>query len=116
MYEIDTDDSLTPAAAPAANTATPAAPATQTTHVPEVGHKHTQRHPLIKFIGKRDRTPKSVVATKPAALVAESTPEWVYKDGGNGVHFTTLKGMALYGRPPLTAREIDAIESGGAIV
>jgi hypothetical protein len=48
------------------------------------------------------------------AAAPKAQPAPVQVREGNGVHFTSLKGMALFGRPPLTQKEIDAIESGGA--
>ncbi len=79
-------------------------------------HEHG-RVPLIKFIGKRDKTKKSPLSTTTTAPVATvpSTPAFKTLKEGNGVHFTTLKGAGQYGRPPITQKEIDAIESGGAI-
>ncbi len=73
--------------------------------------------PLIKFLGKRDKTkkahPTTTTASAPAA--APTTPAFKPLKEGNGVHFTTLKNAGQYGRPPITQKEIDAIESGGAI-
>lgn len=82
-------------------------------------HEHG-RVPLIKFIGKRDKTKKveSSTAASSAPVKAAATasaPAFKPLKEGNGVHFTTLKGAGQYGRPPITQKEIDAIESGGAI-
>lgn len=96
---------------PASAAKTPAAD----THANDDGH----RKPLIKFLGKRDKTKKEHThAAAPAAAPAVAQPAQpkVAVREGNGVHFTTLKGMGLFGRPELSLKEIEAIESGGATV
>ena len=82
-----------------------------------------QRKPSIKFVGKRSLLKTiSYESIKPVteqkilpvakALIpsAGSGPKTI----GNGVDFRTLKGGAWFGRPSLSAAEINAIESGGA--
>lgn len=116
LYEIDVDAT----AAAAAPSSSPA-PATTgaATNAPVKSDTPTHEHgrvPLIKFLGKRDKTKKtqpSAAASAPAT--APSTPAFKPLKEGNGVHFTTLKGAGQYGRPPITQKEMDAIESGGAI-
>ena len=123
LYEIDVDDASTIVAAPQAAPA--AAAASKTSTVSSSSHDKG-RVPSIKFIGKRDRAQhkdtahaatapsggKAVSAPSPAAPVRSATsgPTKV----GTGVDFTTLKGLGFYGRPTLTQKEIDAVESGGA--
>lgn len=118
LYEMDTDGAAS-SPAPAASTeaaapaATPAATATS-------GHAHDEKHrtPLIKFIGKRDKAQKAPVVhsspTAPAAKAISTPAPAVAVREGNGVHFTSLKGMGLFGRPALTLKEMEAVESGGA--
>jgi hypothetical protein len=93
------------------------------TDTAEHAHAH---HPLIKFIGKRPKTrtqpaaatPTTPIppATKPAARATQPTFPTVNttKPSGRAVDFATLKDGALYGRPKMTAKEMEAIESGGA--
>jgi hypothetical protein len=118
LYEIDTDGSVS--AAPAAKSDDKSPAVAQATSTKAADHKEEHhRVPSIKFIGKRDRTQKH--ATQPAAPAAAprpaappaSAPVKVMKEG-NGVLFTTLPGMGFFGRPPMTLKEIEAIESGGA--
>jgi len=97
------------AAAPAAS-----APAGKAAAPKEASSHEHGRVPLIKFVGKRDKTKKSHLKTA-APAAAANTPAFKPLKEGNGVHFTTLKGAGLFGRPALSQREIDAIESGGAI-
>eukprot|EP01032_Pedospumella_encystans_P037120 gene37120-42039_t len=114
LYEIDVDATAAPSSSPAPSTAAPAAKAP--VKADTATHEHG-RVPLIKFLGKRDKTkkaqPSTTATSTPAA--APSTPAFKPLKEGNGVHFTTLKGAGQYGRPPITQKEIDAIESGGAI-
>jgi len=82
------------------------------------------RTPMIKFVGKRAKLP-----AKPRAVAAVSaaTPTVAVKAPANtaavvpkkmgvqtGVDFFALKGGAWFGRPALTAKEMAAIETGGA--
>jgi hypothetical protein len=65
------------------------------------------RVPLIKFIGKRSLlSPKTHASSAPVApqIVAP-----VAKSSGLAINLPPS-----YGRPPLTAEEIEHIESGGA--
>jgi len=80
------------------------------------------RVPLIKFVGKRARGPgptKSVIAQQQAFTPATSqvavgpTASKVIKVG-TGVDFATLKGKAWFGRPTVSALEMEAVQSGGA--
>lgn len=113
-------DAVAAATAPVSAPAASVAPADTKAAVPtktSSSHEHG-RVPLIKFVGKRDKTKKShLQAATPAApaAAAASAPAFKPLKEGNGVHFTTLQGAGLFGRPPLTQREMDAIESGGAI-
>lgn len=93
-------------------------------------HAHTEakshgRIPLIKFIGKRSLV-KYVTPAAPAVAEVIAIAPIVQKfvpipapsaksiKEGTGVDFSTLKGGAMFGRPALSQREMDAIESGGA--
>jgi hypothetical protein len=122
LYEMDTDGSVPVQAASATSekpaSAEKASTAPSTKAAPSDSHAHDDKHrkPLIKFVGKRDKTQKVPSHSSPAASAPSQTTATSVKPvrEGNGVHFTTLKGMALYGRPPLTLKEIEAIESGGA--
>ena len=79
------------------------------------------RVPLIKFIGKRSLLTDAVLAPLNAAVIPvapqftsiQKQPLKVVKEG-SGVDFSTLKRGAMFGRPALSQREMDAIESGGA--
>ena len=84
-------------------------------------HSHGSRTPSIKFLGKRSllvakhgvahTNAPAAKAVPPAVVIQAST---VPKKVGTGVEFTTLRGGALFGRPALSAREVEAIISGGA--
>jgi len=100
------------AAAPAAPAPTPAAPAAATTSEPH-------RKPLIKFLGKRSLIGKggSPAAAPPSKATAAATgPAPVrYEDLKSTPGAKTFGEMpAMFGRPALSQKEIDAIESGGA--
>ncbi len=124
LYEIDVDAIAAPSSsapvkpvgsAPAAK----AAPAKTVTPADDSSHEHG-RVPLIKFIGKRDKTKKVQASTSAPTSSAPHAQQSLPFTGkpvkeGNGVHFTTLKGEGLFGRPPISQKEIDAIESGGAM-
>ena len=79
------------------------------------------RVPLIKFVGKRARGPgptKSIAqqqAFTPATsqVAVGPTASKVIKVG-TGVDFATLKGKAWFGRPTVSALEMEAVQSGGA--
>ena len=104
LFEIDTEGeasvaSTPPAPEPVAAASTPVTAPTQASH---------SRTPLIKFLGKRSLI-KATPAQSTAAMPYPSQAE--IKDGG-GVDFRTLG--AWFGRPQLSDREMEAIESGGA--
>lgn len=113
LYEVDTDGTGTSApvkkaetaAAPVVEAAQPVAPPAPETHT------HGKRTPSIKFLGKRSHVKVEHKTT--SALVAGGAPK--PSKPQTGVDFTTLKAGAFHGRPVLSQREIDAIESGGAM-
>ena len=99
----------------------------------------TNRLPLIKFIGKRsnvkinntvissskppssNNTIRSTVSSTSSSLSSsttkQSSPNINIKGTsipGSGVDFRTLKGGAMFGRPAITLKEMEEIESGGA--
>jgi hypothetical protein len=93
----------------------------------------TTRVPLIKFLGKRANIkintlkPVSGNSTRSTASASTSisspttskpTPTPMNIKGssiaGSGVDFRTLKGKAFYGRPSLSLKEMEEIDSGGA--
>jgi len=91
----------------------------------------TNRIPLIKFLGKRSNikvntikqipvnsssrstasststTTTSKTQPTPMSIKGTSTP-------GSGIDFRTLKGGAMYGRPAMSIKEMEEIDSGGA--
>ena len=76
------------------------------------------RVPMIKFLGKRShlKAPlqqKSASAALVSPATVSSPPKQRMREG-SGVDFMTLNGGAWYGRPRLSQKEMDAIESGGA--
>ncbi|OMJ21123.1 hypothetical protein AYI69_g5952 [Smittium culicis] len=75
-------------------------------------HKHT---PLIKFIGPR----KNIWKTKAEALSSIQTPKSTaspptMKQGKNANVITYEPNTIIHKYTPLSAAEIEAIESGGA--
>jgi hypothetical protein len=73
---------------------------------------------MIKFLGKRSHLkvplqPKAVPFVPISPATVSSPPKQRLREG-SGVDFMTLKGGAWYGRPRLSQKEMDAIESGGA--
>lgn len=72
--------------------------------------KDHERYPMIKFIGKRSREKMPAVKLSPIPEPVKS----VNLKPSSAVEFTTLKGGAMFGRPKLSAAEMEAIESGGA--
>jgi len=79
---------------------------------------------MIKFMGKRDHVKRhtdSIVPAKqkvlslPAKVAAAPSVHPPAAREGTGVLFTTLKDKGFYGRPKFTLKEIEAIESGGAV-
>ncbi len=108
------------AAVSAAPVAAPTSSAT-TVSTSEHGHK---RQPRIKFIGKRSREKKDaghhVVAPSTPATTAKITSHTVSAAKVKNHHpsskdFFDVKDKAWFGRPKLSAKEILAIESGGAL-
>lgn len=97
----------------------------------------TNRVPLIKFIGKRSNvkinnavmlsTPSSSNNTVRTSTSSSSSPPSETNTTkqasmsikgtstpGSGIDFRTLRGGAMYGRPPISLKEMEEIESGGA--
>jgi pyruvate/2-oxoglutarate dehydrogenase complex dihydrolipoamide acyltransferase (E2) component len=132
LYEIETDASSA-ASKPSAQVAEPVAQPVATSEKAQVvsaPHETHARVPMIHFLGKR-----SLIPAKSEHSIAVNTPSSTAKAPSKpptaispimanmselpakpqtGVDFTTLKGKGFYGRPALTAKEIEAIESGGA--
>lgn len=119
LYEIDYDSSSATTAAASSGSAS----STNTDNY----HGDHSRHPLIKFLGKRSKTQiarPTVPASSPTSALSQptqapaKTPKpvaaTVKKPSGKAVDFATLKGGAQFGRPKLTSKEMEAIESGGA--
>ena len=79
------------------------------------------RTPLIKFVGKRSKivTPKMAIfkaqASSPVIQAGNPSPAQRIVKIGSGVDFATLKGKAMFGRPAISVKEIEAIASGGAM-
>lgn len=102
---------------------TVSAPVTQTPEVkPHNNNNNHTRTPLIKFIGKRDHKKhttvpqnKSESQQQHAPSVVTPTDEFRPSKPQTGVDFYTLKEKAFFGRPKLSQKEMDAIESGGAL-
>jgi len=120
LFELDTDGKVTAAApaaeAPKAAKSAPApapAPTTAAAAAPAKSNDHN-RTPLIKFIGKRSLAAAAKHAVPAAALAAASNSLGKPVKEGFGVEFDSLPGGAWFGRPQLSAAEIEAIESGGA--
>lgn len=76
---------------------------------------------MIKFVGKRSG---HKVAPLPATAAAVAAPKKALAPNvqqpvksakaGTGVDFATLSGKAWFGRPQFSAKEMEAIASGGA--
>lgn len=127
LYEIEVDENavVTPKAASAPTPAKPTESAPVSAPASTDEHKH--RKPLIRFLGKRSLLPAthSTAApvksnsSHPATTAVSYTPPTVAwpapKKPQTGVDFYTLKDSAFYGRPKLSAAEIAAIETGGAV-
>lgn len=126
------DESATGVVTSSTAAATAAAPAPTASSSDNNKPTHGHRQPSIRFLGKRSLLPKQdkhshspSVAQTPAAAVPASSPTatssfapvpaWAApKKPQTGVDFHTLKDSAFHGRPKLSAKEIAAIESGGA--
>lgn len=115
LFELDTDGKVT-AAAPAAEApkAAKSAPAAAAAAAAPAKSNDHHRTPLIKFIGKRSLAAAAKHAVPAAALAAASNSLGKPVKEGSGVEFDSLPGGAWFGRPQLSAAEIEAIESGGA--
>eukprot|EP01038_Epipyxis_sp_PR26KG_P005545 gene5545-7664_t len=83
-------------------------------NVEELHHKH--RTPLIKFVGKRSHEKFLLLKQDSSPQKPIEIKETKIKSSKNSVSFLTLKDKAWYGRPRLSQKEIDAVESGGATV
>jgi hypothetical protein len=83
-------------------------------------YKEETRVPLIKFLGKRDKTKHDVLKHSAPSTPSTPTPIQptvpVKKSTGLAVEFTSLKNTAFYGRPLISSVEIEAVESGGASI
>ena len=120
MFEIETDASDSAAIIP---TTTPKSeiPTKIESNKPSTNKSTSQddhhRHPSIKFLGKRSKDkviPKIVTPSIQQPCKTASTTKPCVKKQGNGVDIFSLNDGAWFGRPRLTAAEIEAIESGGA--
>ena len=93
----------------------------------------TNRIPLIKFLGKRSNikvntikqipvnnssrsTASSSTSTTTTTSKTQPTPMSIKGTStpGSGIDFRTLKGGAMYGRPAMSIKEMEEIDSGGA--
>lgn len=123
LYVIDTEGKATASSSSPAQSATSAgssAPATQpqaTAAAPQpASGAQRRRQPLIKFLGKRSllkQQQQQQQQTTGQRTQTYQAPK-VVKHSPNAIDFTELPGRAMHGRPPLTQKEIDYIESGGA--
>ena len=111
LYEIEVSESSQDHVVTKA--AEVAKPAPTTSAKPSHGSVRT---PLIKFIGKRSliKAPSTQHEIKPATV---SSPILVKKPlkPQTGVDFFTLTDGAWHGRPKLSLKEMEAIESGGVM-
>eukprot|EP01031_Cornospumella_fuschlensis_P025343 gene25343-30604_t len=113
LYEIDTDGSVSVPS----GTSTPSAPAPSTpAPVATSSHKsHSTRKHLIKFVGKRSLVKKEEKIHHPVAVVERTVQVPVLGTGRpTEVPFLKLKDKFMHGRPKMSAKEMDAITSGGA--
>lgn len=107
LYEIDVNESATDAKPSKTQTQSNA------TNDTKPAKPTATRTPLIKFIGKRSAkkitipSPKNIPTSSPSTTTNKPTKPQT------GVDFYTLKGGAWFGRPKLSQKEIEAIESGG---
>lgn len=130
LYEIEVDESAEASAPAAASTVATSAPSSSSSNATAASSSKTAGHrkPLIRFIGKRSLLPnhhsplpplasqtKTAAAATQSFLTTSPSSGWpAPKKPQTGVDFFTLKDAAFYGRPKLSAKEIAAIESGGA--
>eukprot|EP01031_Cornospumella_fuschlensis_P025026 gene25026-30230_t len=114
LYEIDTDGSVSVSS----GTSTPSAPAPSTpAPVATSSHKsHSTRKHLIKFVGKRSLVKKEEKIHHPVAVVETVQVQVPVLGTGRPteVPFLKLKDKFMHGRPKMSAKEMDAITSGGA--
>lgn len=129
LYELDTEGKASASLSKSADSSTTSANEKKSDdHANDsTDETHPGRKPRIHFIGKRSHAkeqkqpqpPKqqqqqaNTTAPKPPQILKPATPTKPTKPQ-SGVSFTSLKGGAFYGRPQLSAKEIAAIESGGA--
>ena len=119
LYEIDTMDSNETSTKASIQSSTSTIQPIHTTESSnDINHSRTHI-PLIKFIGKREHIKKDILkkSNTPTSTIKLNKPpihNHIIKESGTGVLFTTLKDKGLYGRPKLSLKEIEAIESGGA--
>lgn len=122
MYELETEIGAGSVIKAPLEMVSASSPSTQ--NLVNADLKSHSRSPSIKFLGKRSLMKHTVVsaATIKAPVLEEKktpqkfvpvTPSRVLKEG-TGVDFSTLKRGAMFGRPALSQREMDAIENGGA--
>ena len=130
LYEIEVDESAAASAPAATSTAATSAPSSSSSNAAVASSSKASGHrkPLIRFIGKRSLQPnhhsplpplvsqtKATTAVSQSNLSTSPSSGWpAPKKPQTGVDFFTLKDAAFYGRPKLSAKEIAAIESGGA--
>eukprot|EP01041_Mallomonas_annulata_P001118 gene1118-2177_t len=118
LYKIDAVGAIA-----SANSEASPVPTIQSFDSETVSKSHS-RTPLIKFKGKRKNTPADTHPSTPSISTSTpkissppkvaSTSKVPIANVGNGVDFWTLNGGASFGRPVISAAEIDAVESGGA--
>jgi len=129
LYEMESTEEGAQSTSPVASTSSSKTKASVNSNEKQQDDHHAGRSPLIRFVGKRPHVKQEIVqpqqkaataaaaAIKKAAFSSVSVPsdEWPQPSKPQtGVDFTSLKGGAQYGRPALSQKEIDAIESGGA--
>lgn len=114
LVPSDTAPDAAPASVPAPASAPASDPAPTTA-------SEVQRKPLIKFLGKRSLIGKDIPAAASAAQMARTGAAATgpaprrYEDLKSTPGSKTFDEMpAMFGRPSLSEKEIEAIESGGA--
>jgi hypothetical protein len=91
------------------------------------GGTHKHKNHLIRFKGKRSREKVNVLGKSTAApvpappqVLAKAPPSTTAPPKSSkkatGVDIFTLKGGAWYGRPKLSKEEMEAIDSGCAVL
>jgi len=135
LYEMDTDAGAAGGTTKKKEESVKVDAPKKDSHVPTSSSKsndHHTRKPLIKFLGKRNllkkednhqdhsnaaintnANNKSPASEKTTTSSTPSTQQGPTKPQ-TGVDFYTLKGGAWYGRPQISKKEMEAIESGGA--